>query len=279
MVEIVRKVEASPKARKMGQVSVNGVSISRADIAREIQNHAAPNPTAAWESAARALVVRELLLKQAAFLGLEAEPQLDGAGLKETDEEALIRALLEHEVKVPNADRETCQRYFERNARLFRTDDLYEASHILLPAPEDDETARPAARELAQELLRRLGEGSYFEDLAREYSACPSRELGGSLGQIGPGQTVPEFEAALTAMTPGQVHPAPVETRYGVHLVHVAHRIEGRDLPFEAVETEIASRLEDHAWHIAVRQYLTLLAGQADIRGIELEGASSPLVQ
>lgn len=279
MVEIVRKVEASPRARKMGPVSVNGVAISRADIAREIQNHAAPNPTAAWESAARALVVRELLLRQAAFLGLEAEPHTDADGLRETDEEALIRTLLEHEVKVPTADRDTCLRYYERNARLFRTDDLHEVSHILLPAPQEDESARQAARELAQALLTRLENGAVFEDLARSHSVCPSRELGGSLGQIGPGQTVPEFEAALCGITPGTVHPQPVETRYGVHLVRVAHRIKGRELPFEAVEAEIASRLEEHAWHIAVRQYLSLLAGQAEISGIDLDGASSPLVQ
>lgn len=280
MVEIIRNVEASPKTRKMGQVSVNGVSISRADIAREIQNHAAPTPIAAWESAARALVVRELLLAQAARLGLAPEPELDAAGLKETDEEALIRALLEQEVKVPKADHDTCRRYYERNPAAFRTDDLHEVSHILLPAAKDDAAGRAAARETAQALLHSLQSGeAAFGELAVKHSACPSRELGGSLGQIGPGQTVPEFEAALARMTPGMVHPAPVETRYGVHIIHLAHRIEGRALPFEAVEESIATRLEDASWHIAVRQYLTLLAGQADIRGIELEGASSPLVQ
>lgn len=280
MVEIIRNVEASPKTRKMGQVSVNGVSISRADIAREIQNHAAATPIAAWEAAARALVVRELLLAEAARLDLAPAPELDAEGLKETDEEALIRALLEQEVKVPKADHDTCQRYYDRNPSAFRTDDLHEVSHILLPAMKDDAAGRDAARESARAMLQSLQNGkATFEELALKHSACPSRELGGSLGQIGPGQTVPEFEAALAGMTPGTVHPAPVETRYGVHIVRVAHRIEGRAMPFDMVEDSIASRLEDASWHIAVRQYLTLLAGQADIRGIELEGASSPLVQ
>lgn len=280
MVEIVRNVEASAKTRKMGQVSVNGVSISRADIAREIQNHAAATPIAAWEAAARALVVRELLLAEAARLGLSPAPELDAAGLKETDEEALIRALLEQQVKVPKADHDTCRRYYERNPAAFRTEDLHEVSHILLPAAKDDAAGRAAAREVAQALLHSLQTGAAtFEDLALQHSACPSRELGGSLGQIGRGQTVPEFEMALAGITAGTVHPEPVETRYGLHIVRVAHRIEGRILPFEAMEDSIAARLEDASWHIAVRQYLTLLAGQADIRGVELEGASSPLVQ
>ena len=44
-------------------VSVNGAVIANAAIAREVQNHAGASPRQAWESATRALVVRELLLQ------------------------------------------------------------------------------------------------------------------------------------------------------------------------------------------------------------------------
>ena len=117
-----------------------------------------------------------------------------------------------------------------------------------------------------------------FASLAREISACPSGALGGSLGQIGPGDTTPEFEKALSALEPGVVS-SPVETRYGVHLIRVARRIEGRQLPFEAVRNEIATFLEEQVRRQAMRQYLSLLVGRADIAGIVLEGAASPLVQ
>lgn len=279
MVEIVGPAARSAPATRPDEVSVDGVIIPRTAIAREIQNHAAPTPAQAWHSAARALVVRELLLARAERLGLAAEPRTDADGCRETEEEALIRALLEAEVKVPTADTAACRRYFEHNRARFRTGDLFEVSHILIPARPQDAAARRAARAEAEAVLRLLHAGANFEDLAREHSACPSREVGGSLGQIGRGQTVPEFDAAMAALEPGTVSAAPVETRFGFHILRLAHKVEGQELPFETAEPAIAAHLEVSAWHVAVRQYLSLLAGAADIRGVALDGAASPLVQ
>lgn len=271
---------APARATRPDEVSVNGVIISRAEIAREIQNHHAPTPAQAWHAAARALVVRQLLLAEADRLDIAARPAAHPDGSRETDEEAIIRALLEQEVKVPTADTATCRRHFERHRASFRTDDLFEVAHILIPAAPDDAGGRAAARATAQALIAQIRSGeAAFEATARAHSACPSREVGGSLGQIGRGQTVAEFEAALSTMAPGSVHPTPVETRYGFHIVHLAHRIDGRDLPFEAVEPVIAGHLELTSWHIAVRQYLSLLVGRAQIRGVAMDGAASPLVQ
>ena len=52
-------------AGKPVTVSVNGVSIAREAIVREMQHHPADKPIAAWQQAARALVIRELLLQEA----------------------------------------------------------------------------------------------------------------------------------------------------------------------------------------------------------------------
>ena len=281
MTEIISHRAPRPaRATRPDEVSVNGVIISRAEIAREIQNHQARTPAEAWHAAARALVVRELLLAEADRLGIPAEPATHPDGARETDEEATIRALLAREVRVPKADTETCRRHFERNRGSFRTGDLFEVSHILIPAAPDDGGRRAEARAQAQQILAALLAGqAYFAQMARSHSACPSREVGGSLGQIGRGQTVSEFETALAGMVPGKLHPEPVETRYGFHVVFLAHRVEGRDLPFEIAEPVIAGHLELTAWHIATRQYLILLVGRAEIRGIALEGAASPLVQ
>ena len=54
-------------------ICVNGVVISREVIAREVQNHPAERPILAWQAAARALVVRELLLQELARLGIVAD--------------------------------------------------------------------------------------------------------------------------------------------------------------------------------------------------------------
>ena len=108
-------------AGKPVTVSVNGVAIARDAIQREMQHHPAEKPIAAWQQAARALVMRELLLQRAKHLGLSPEPISDEAGRRETDDEALIRAVVEREVAVPEPDDATCRRYYEQNSSRFRS--------------------------------------------------------------------------------------------------------------------------------------------------------------
>ena len=62
-------VTAAPKA----PIKVNGAVISRAMISREVQNHPASSPAAAWKAAALALVIREALSQEVVRLGIEAE--------------------------------------------------------------------------------------------------------------------------------------------------------------------------------------------------------------
>jgi peptidyl-prolyl cis-trans isomerase C len=263
---------ALPAGRKA--ISVNGVAIPRAAIAQETQHHPATRPLDAMKAASTALVVRELLLQEARRLRIPAEPASDGEGRRETEEEALVRGLIESEVRTPRADETACRRFHDQNRRRFRTPDLYEARHILLPASLADGAV------LAQALLAQLAlEPGAFAALALTHSACPSGKTGGHLGQIGPGQTVPEFEEALAGMAVGTIHPEPVETRYGLHIVWLDRRIEGQDLPFEIVRPRIAAWLDEKVRRVAIQQYVSILAGRADIQGIDLAGASSPLVQ
>lgn len=117
----------SPLQQAIGErpapVTVNGVAIPRDAIAREAQNHPAAKPIAAWQAAARALVVRELLLQEARRAGIVPQPQTDALGRRETDDEAMMRALVEREVKVPVADLESCRRYYDNNRNRFRDSD------------------------------------------------------------------------------------------------------------------------------------------------------------
>ncbi len=265
---------------KQKTISVNGVIISRVAVARETQNHPASKPIEAWLAAARALVVRELLLQEARRLALVPAPIEDTEGRRETDDEALIRMLVAQEVATPQADEAACQRYYEMNRRRFRTPDLYEVRHILLAAAPGDAVARQEVRRRAEAIIATLRrDPSVFGGLAETESDCPSGKAGGNLGQIGPGQTVPEFERALASMPVGQVAAEPVETRYGFHIVSVERRISGRDLPFEIVQSRIAAWLDEKVRRVAIRQYIAILAGRAEISGIALDGSATPLVQ
>jgi peptidyl-prolyl cis-trans isomerase C len=61
--------------------------------------------------------------------------------------------------------------------------------------------------------------------------------------------------------------------------VAVDQSIPGERLSFEAVRERISEQLKAGVEERALRQYVSILAGQAEIVGVELAGADTPLVQ
>jgi peptidyl-prolyl cis-trans isomerase SurA len=96
------------------------------------------------------------------------------------------------------------------------------ARHILLrPGPR---LAEAAARERLAEFKRRIESGAAeFALLARENSQDGSAAAGGDLGWANPGMFVPEFEAVLASLAPGEIAP-PFTSRFGVHLIQLLER-------------------------------------------------------
>lgn len=270
-----------PKARPvLGAVSVNGIAIAESDILAEAQNHPAENPGAALAAAARALVVRQLLLQKAREIDILAAPQADGDGRQETDEDAAIRLLIEREVSAPSASEEECRRFYDNNREKFRSAPIFEASHILITADPADEGTRASRRLEAERLAAVIvGRPGEFATMARTHSACPSAATGGNLGQLTRGSTVAEFERALQRMKEGEITLAPVESRFGFHIIRLERRIDGEQLPFDLVRRRIAGWLEASAWSKAVSQFIAVLAADATITGIDVTGADGPLLQ
>lgn len=262
------------------RVAVNGCEIAPEDIAAEAQHHPAGDAAAAWAAAAEALVVRRLLLGEADRLEIAATPLSDAEGRALTDEDARIETLLAAQVKTPEADEATVRRYYDRHRERFVAPRLVEAEHILFAAAPDDSLAYGLATGDARTAIRRLqADPAAFAELAGRHSACPSKEQGGNLGQIGPGQTVPEFEAALFTLGEGELYPEPVKTRFGVHVIRAGRQQPARELPFELVSEKIGQYLEEASWRRAVAQYLSVLAATAKIEGVALAAAEGPLVQ
>lgn len=246
-------------------IAVNGAEIDDATIERELAHHRdADNPL---KRAVHEVVLRTLLLQQAAQLGIPG-----------CDDEQRIEALLARQVHVPATDLEACQRYYRNNAARYTSGELVEARHILFQVTPG----------VSLDLLRTTGEAvldelklhpERFAELALAYSNCSSGQVGGSLGQLARGQSVPEFDALLFRLAEGELAPRLLETRFGLHIVQVQRKVAGRLLPFEAVRAQIAAMLENQARQRALHQYLHILVGQAEIEGVDLEGAASPLVQ
>ncbi len=274
------KVPEPPKTDGRVPVMVNGVEISGDTIRDEAQLHPANNPGEAIKEATRALVVRELLLQEAAARDIIATPETLGEGLRETEADAAIRQLLDAEVSSPSADEQACQRYYETHPNKFCSETIYEARHILFAAPLSDPIARDKAKIEAQNILAQLKDHpARFAELAFANSACPSKEQGGNLGQLSKGSTVPEFETILFELEVGQLSPTPVPTQFGYHIIQLERKIEGEQLPYGVARERIAAWLEASSWSRAVSQYISILAGKADITGFDMEGADTPLVQ
>ncbi|HEX8899970.1 peptidylprolyl isomerase [Vitreimonas sp.] len=261
---------AAQRARNAPPVFVNGVAVSEADIAFETQNHRAASGPEARAAAARALVIRELLLQRAAALGLQAAPCRDDAGREETPEEALVRQVLELEAQPREPTADECLRVYAASPDSFTTMEIYEASHILCAPEQPGAEAWVAAHGRAVAVRRQIQEGADFAKLARAHSNCPTGSDGGALGQLAVGDLAGELERVLLALRQGEVAAAPVRTRHGWHIVRLDRHAPARRLPFDVVEPAIRVRLRERALVSASARYVAELARQAEIEGLDL---------
>jgi len=90
-------------------IFVNDIEITSTEVGQEMQHHPAPTQERAWHMAAQSLVVRQLLLQQAANSGLD----------QGDSEENIIDQLLQHDVVVPEADEAACQRFYDAHPDSF----------------------------------------------------------------------------------------------------------------------------------------------------------------
>lgn len=77
-------------------------------------------------------------------------------------------------------------------------------------------------KELAEDIINQLNKGAKFQTLAKKHSTCPSGKKGGSLGEFGKGQMVPQFDKV--AFTGEMLVPHLVKTKFGWHIIKVLYR-------------------------------------------------------
>lgn len=254
-------------------IVVNGETVPFTAVAAEAQNHAAPRgkPGIAWRRAASAIAIRTLLLQEARRRKIVAEPRQLGPGRYETEDEARIRALLERAVRIAPPSEDAIHQEWSRDPSRFRAPPLWEVSHILCACDPGNRDALVQAHSRAKALLARaLDDPRRFAELAERESDCGSKSAGGMLGQIGPGDTVPEFEAALRGMDEGEITSEPVLTRHGYHIIRLDAFAEGSVLPYPVARRRISDAMEKAAWARAARDFVDALAASAEISGADL---------
>lgn len=249
---------------------MNGEEISAADIAAEAQNHVAPvgKPGLAWRAAARALVIQKLMLQEAREKNLVVDPQEIAPGRTETKEDALIRGVTDRAISPAQPTESDVKKVYLASPHHYRAPSLYEPAHILFAVEQGQ--ARDDVKAKAQATLETvLKAPEKFGGLAKDLSQCQSASKGGQLGQINQGETVPEFEAVLETLKPGEIHPEIVETRYGFHIIRLDAKAVGDVLPFDTVRPKIVEALEKAAWVKAARHFTAGLIARAEISGVD----------
>ena len=158
------------------------------------------------------------------------------------------------------------QSYYNQHRDQYRVPEQAKVSHILiktpLPGPDGkvDEKGAAEAQRRAEDILKQLKAGAKFEDMAEKYSEDPgSAKEGGSLGWIGKGRTVPEFEKAAFSLPIGQISDL-VKSSYGFHIIRVDARQEAHMKTLEEVKDQIEPILKQQkAQQIAQKQADDLL--------------------
>lgn len=225
----------------------------------------------------------ELLRQAAQRAGLLARDDAPGtAGAISEAATAAIDRLLELELKVPEPSEEACRRHHAAHAGKFAVGERVRARHILFAVTPGVDVGRLRKRAEGTLLDVRCHDGSAadgFASAAREYSNCPSGAEGGDLGWLTADDCAPEFAREIFGNPEIGVLPRLVHSRFGLHVVEVQAREPGTTPAFEEVRAAVANALRQQGFVTALRQYLQLLAGAADLRGVDLDGADTPLVQ
>ena len=194
------------------------------------------------------LIASKLLLLDARRNLFEAEPEFK-AQLAKLRDNLLISYATEKAIssaKVTDADVEA---YYNENKERFLNDESVNASHILVDSEEK-----------ALSILAAIKAGEIsFEQAAMENSSCPSKANGGSLGDFGRGQMVPEFDKAVFEMEVGQISDTPVQTQFGYHLIKLNAKNAAEQIPLEEIAPEIKDALLQEKRHAAYESKINQL--------------------
>lgn len=225
------------------------------------------------------------LLRQAAIakglLSAVDTPSADGV-LSEEAANA-IESLLERELSIPEPSEEACRRHHAAHQANYSTGERVHVRHILFAVTQGVDVVALRNRAETTLLDVRCHDGKSaadpFAKAANTLSNCPSGAEGGALGWLVATDCAPEFAKELFGHAEVGVLPRLVHSRFGLHVVEVLEREPGVPQAFEAVSGAVSMSLRQKTYVTALRQYLMLLAGDAEVEGVDLEAADTPLVQ
>ena len=214
---------------------VNGIAITNADIDAELramgpQGQQYNNPQGR-EALLEQLINKKLFLADAQKNLYEYDPVFK-AELQKIKEDLLANFAITKADENVKVTEEEAKKFYDENKASILSGETVNASHILVDTEDK-----------AKEILADINDGKIsFADAAKKYSSCPSSQQGGSLGEFGRGQMVPEFDQAVFSMEVGQIS-GPVKTQFGYHLIKLESKNEAKEIAFEEVSEQIKAKL------------------------------------
>jgi len=178
------------------------------------------------------LINNKLLLLDAKRNLFEGEPEFRER-LAAVKDQLLTNYASEKVFRTVTASEAELEAYYNERKSELVSENTVSASHILVES-----------KEKALEILKKIESGELsFADAAKEYSTCPSKENGGSLGEFGRGQMVPEFDKKVFEMAVGEITKEPVQTQFGYHLIKLDAKTEGREIPYAEIKESLREAL------------------------------------
>lgn len=192
-----------------------------------------------------------------------------------------IEALLDREIAAPEPSLEACRRVFDANPTRYARGERLHLRHVLFAVTEgtDVNALRQRAEALLFELRCAEPMSDAFRVAAKRWSNCPTGADGGDLAWVTRDDCASEFAREVFGQQTVGILPRLVHSRFGFHIVEVCERDAGMQPEFDELRQTIAASLRRQSWANALRQYLQLLAAKADVQGVDLQAADSPLVQ
>ncbi len=171
----------------------------------------------------------------------------------------LYDKLLEKVITDVSVTDEEVQTYYTENEAMFKDPGGIQIYHILVDSEE-----------LARDILTRLKQGEDFAQLAAQYSTDPgSKTDGGDVGLVNESTSfVPEFKQAALALKPGQLHPDPVKSEYGYHIIKAGDKVAASQLSLKDVKQDLLRQMEMDAKNKAFEEYMQNLKNSADIKDL-----------
>ncbi|SOE52009.1 Peptidyl-prolyl cis-trans isomerase PpiD [plant metagenome] len=227
------------------------------------------------------------LLRQAAIAQglLAADDPPPAAGAISQAAADAIERLLDDVLRLPEPSEEACRRHHAAHAARYAVGERVRARHVLFAVTPGVDVN--ALRQRAEACLldvrnatpAELAVGDRFAQAAATTSNCPSGKEGGMLGWLNSNECAPEFARELFGHAEVGVLPRLVHSRFGFHVVEVLAREPGDVPAYEVVRAAVVQTLRQQSFATALTQYLRVLAGEATVSGVDLDGTSSPLVQ